>query len=512
MTDKSCDESYIQELIVYHFPTLTSEQLLQEPYVQYTERYCNISRELKFFKGYVNPTIIQKAKIYKALDMCSKNIAKKFLIFPSSNGVIIKYKGDLPPCEFDIYLNRPDSYVFVPKDCTCLDIYDFTYYRRLLYTFCLKNHIDGDILVENEGEKYFIFVSLVKSVDNIEQKWKYFTTGGVYKTFYIHPDKLESCFHIFKWDERIKFEIISHAIKVCVKSGSDTKFKWKVIHLKSDTTKRWEKYELSEIIQDEYEAFGVCRILSSVGEILPLIGTNVLYIHLDDDRSIEDVSNILKKYKLPEIPTDGVEIFSQETFEEMSFYRKLGLIQIPGSTWYLLLDLYQNNPVDPHTCKELTSEFKNVINNEFERIRGEFLRGFPPNRFDPQLLVKTSDPSKGELTFFGNTPTISFYMQIKDIEKPDDMRNYFFWQIPDLRETEYDSSTIDAIETLTLKWSDKSIFHNFVNWNDVYLNFVPRALYVFECVSADISSKKYPHESREQSENLCKQTALLKSI
>lgn len=512
--NQNTDEDYLRELSKFYIPSITVEELKKEPYNLYTRMYCEMSNGLNFFRGYVQPNPIQRAKIYRAINICSKDKkTNNFLVFASTFGLIIKYRGDPPEKKFDHYLSQSDNYVFVPDKCDQLDMYDYTYYRRLISDFCTNEHIPGEIVSNSEQDNRFLFISLIQPLDNIKQKWNEYILGGVYRSFTISPEKLASCFQVFPWEERIGFKIKSNLIEVTVKSHSRDDFQSKIAKLKV-THERWESVDLDMIIQDEHEAFGVARILAHICSILPLIKTNRIYVCNPEKDTIERIQKAIKSFDVSGVSTEGLEIFSQDPYENMSFFRKASLIEVPDSVWYSFLDLYQSRPNDPHTRKELSLDFLDSIDKELKSITGPFLYGFPPIRFEPNLITKTSDPSAGYLNSFGKTPTISFYIQLVTSNSDSSYKSelYFFWQIPDLRETKYASITMEAIQTLASKWSDRSIFQDVINSRDIHLIFLPKALYVFEKSSIDISSGLYPQDEWGQSERLREQVCILKSI
>lgn len=504
-------EDCLYELVKYHMPCVSIEDLQKEPYLLYTKMYCEMSNGLNFFQGYFRPSIIEKAKIYRAINLCSKNKKNNnFIVFTTGEGLIIKYRGNPPTMEFEKYLEQSNSYVFIPNKCDRLNIYDYAYYRRLLSDFCVREHIQGELIANLEQDNQFLFISLEQPSNSIERKWDEYISGGVNREFTISPDNLVSCFQIFPWEERVKFKIKTNCIKITIKNKSLDDFQAKISMLQRSRRYNWKPVDLDNIIQDEHEAFGVSCILSKFGPILPLVGTNRIYIDSKDENISLLIQNAIRSFNISKIPTDGLEIFTQEYFNDMSLFRKASLIQIPDSTWYSILHLYQNKPIDPHTRKEFTDEFKAKLNKEVRSITGPFMNGFPPTKFDPQLITKTSDPSHGYLNSFGSTSVISFYVQLAIPNMKDSL--YFFWQIPDLRETKYASITMEALQILITKWSDGSIFNNEVNFADVYLIFSPKALYVFEKSSIEISSGLYPQDKHRQAENLQEQIRILRTI
>ena len=126
--------------------------------------------------------------------------------------------------------------------------------------------------------------------------------------------------------------------------------------------------------------------------------------------------------------------------------------------------------------------------------------GFPPVRFEPQLITVMSDPN-------AMIKTISFYIKLGE-------ETHSFWIIPDLRGTEFAELTLQAIQILVLKWSDHSLFKGSFPGPapdiDIFLIFSPIALYVFEQNANSLNPKHYPLNIKDQARYLQEQIHLLR--
>lgn len=472
-------DDLLNELNQYLFPSVPTDCLINEPYKMYTEKYRSLSGDFTFFRGFISPDPIKRAKIYRAINLCSRD---NFITFSSASGLIIKYKtlsGDGFKDDFNFYLSQPDYYAFIPKECDQLDDYNFVYYRGLMTIFQRNERIPGEILRLSEHSSVFLFISLnedcvckqgicqcheVSSTGNayLEKKWKEYLQEGVSRSLILSSSELSLAFKIFPWKDRCVFKIIDNKIEMTVKSTSLDNFDKQINLLREGSQEEFRYVELDFIIADIYEAFGIYKILckeTNLTNIIPLIGTSRIYYQGDIDPL-----EILNQYEPPECPNEGTEIFSQDDFAKMSKYQKASLVKVPSGHFYYLIDLYLNiNKKDPYTRQDYSEEFKNSLKELFRNLEGAFMFGFPPIYPEPQLITVQSDE------------TISLYIKLgEDIA--------FFWQIPDLRGTEFELLTLNALQLIVIKWTDKSLFSSHIGKieNGIHSIFSPYALYVFE--------------------------------
>ena len=239
-----------EELSTYQFPQVSSEELLLEPHRAYTEMYIQQSQGYHFFRGYINPTILERAKIYRALDFshtlshtlgqgksssesCSEGYP--YILFVSSKAVVIKKRPDYEFPQYDFFLSQSDQYVFVPPGADRTDQYDFVYLRRLLSNFNSTERISGKILFNQEQDRYFLMLALDRPLrDELTRKWTEYIQGGVIRCFDFRPDRLDQTLTYFGWSERDHFEILSNGlIRIWVRSSSLDDFQQKVTSIQS---------------------------------------------------------------------------------------------------------------------------------------------------------------------------------------------------------------------------------------------------------------------------------------
>jgi hypothetical protein len=501
------NDTDLLELKEYLYPHI--DNFTEEPYSSYLKYYKEAFPNFKFYLGFKLPDKIKRAQIYRSLYLiCEKdNLLKNFIVHNTDDGMIIKScldSSDFIP-EFDKYMIDGNNYVFIPNNCDKLDKYNYTYYRRILNNFISNEQIQGKLMRTDEGNSIFLFLLLEDSKyspSELEIKWKQYLEGGVVRKCKITSDKLCSALKVFSWIYRISFKILpDDFIELIVKTPSLREFENKFQKINETSSVNFKFVDIDNIINNEYEAFGILRILQKkikdVSKIIPLFGTCRIY-YQDDINILE----ILNEYQ--EDPSaEGTEIFTQDEFSEMSKFRKASLIKAPSNNLYSFLDLYRNpKKIDPYTREEFSDEFIKEMKDVMNDINGIFMTGFPPIDFNPDLIMIESEPDK-------IIRTISFHIKIGEDVNP-------FWIIPDLRNTEYANVTIDAIRILSIKWSDNTLFkksfpyNNVIPDGDIHLLFSPIALYVFEQTSNNLNLELYPKEIELQAQHLKDQCNLLR--
>jgi hypothetical protein len=501
MKFKIMNDTHLLELSQFQFPSIGIDKLKQEPYLSDVRLYKEMYSEFKFYRGFVHLNGIERAKIYRAISLsCDDNISMKdFIMFTTDDGLIIKYHQDKNledfTYKFEHYISQGNNYVLVPGKCDKLDKYNYCYYRRMLNNFISNERIPGKALRMNENNSILLFLSLDEECETLEKKWKEYIQGGVLRTYQVPSNKLCAALEVFSWIYRVGFKIVDDLIELTVKSPSLKDFEHRINKINQKNSIELSYIDVDFIINDEYEAFGIIRVVND-SQVIPLIGTSRIYfpeyIDIDSLHKYEDI-------KLP----DGNEIFTQDEFSEMSKWRQASLIKAPSGNFYSFLDLYRNpKRIDPYTREVFPKSFIDEMINIKKSADGVFMSGFPPMNFDPELITIAS----GDNTIIR---TISFYIRIGE-------RSYTFWIIPDLRNTQYEQITLDAIQTLVIKWSDNSLFKgsfpydNVIPDGDIHLLFSPIALYVFEETINNLNVEAYSQDIKAQAQHLSLQTYLLK--
>lgn len=522
------NDTHLLELSQFQFPSIGIDRLTSDPYQSYVQDYKDKYGEYKFYLGFINPTVNERAKIYRAIDLCcslqnhdEKFSLKDFIIFNSSEGLIIKCKhvSTELSTNFNHYLSQDDNCIFVPDNCDKLDQYNYSHYRRMLNNFTISERINCKVIRMNENNNILLFLSSEKSFADydLKTKWYEYIHGGIIRKCQVASNKLCIALKVFSWVYRSTFSIDGEYIELVVKSSSLSDFESRLDIINNSDPIELNHLNLDFTINDEYEAFGLLQIISKqmedVSHIIPLVGTNRVYY---DKSLIEDmIYQYQPEYELP----DGCEIFTQDEFNEMSKYRIASLIKAPSGNLYSFLDIYRNpKKEDPHTRQNFPVEFIDQMNHTINKLKGIFLTGFPPMTFNPELITVESG-------YDSIIPTISFYIRLSGTESTTEV----FWIIPDLRDTEYSKITFDAIGILVKKWSDGSLFKNsfpYTNiipdwrgidsciaknpdYGDIHLVFSPIALYVFEQTINNLTIETYPRDIKSQAQNLSNQSYIL---
>lgn len=493
------DDDALHELVRFQFPRAGTSELLSKRYLPYVQMYRDLYSKYIFYKGFVRPDHITRAKIYRALQLCCDNRynMKDIIVFTTIDGLIIKtlYAEDEEFTElFDIYFNQDEFYVFVPPGCDKLSREKYAYYRRALNNFIENEQLSCEIYKANEHDSIFLFVSLT-SPRSLTQAWKEYMEGGVIRDLLITNNQLVAAIQIIPWYNRIGYEITSEDnIIIKVRSSSCQNFNKQREMIESHIRVELEYLQMENIITDIYEALGIIRALSGFKDkkIIPLPGTNRIYTEKD----VQDIKDVLDNY-MPDIERipEGVEIFTQEEFVTMSKWKLASLIRTPSDKLYFALDLYKHLDLDPITREEFTNEFKASVR---EILDVELMTGINIEPGLPELIMLSSEPE-------ANIKTVSFYIKIKN-------HTVAFWIIPDLSTTEYAVITLEAIRLLVIRWTDRSLFSSKLpgmcdiemnmNGIDLHLIFSPQLLYIFEQTTKKLNSDIYTQDTKSQAQFL----------
>jgi hypothetical protein len=446
--------------------------------------YYYLSHNLKFFAGYLQPSSIFKAKIYRGMHLAYENInlkEKDFIIFSSEYGLIIKYafhkkNRDLLGPNFrkiyEEYLNEDDRCVFIPNGCEKLNLNEFPYYRKLLLDFAKNLPLDASVLTFSEHDPDFIFLSFRKVPDidslDLKVKWEEYLTGGILRKWHLQLNEVHSALNLLSWSERDHFQIENNQVILVAKCNSLVE--WKRIQkqlIPSQT--EYNLLLLQTEISTSQEALGILQILHEqdlpIDEVIPLIGTKVILLPTE---MYQTANTALKK--APELveTEDEVEIFTQISFSEMNSFALAGLIQAPSGHYYSALHLLESSSKrDPITRETFSDDFQIQLKQLQVELAGAFLGDFPPPLFEPELIID-HDCSQTK-------PDLEFFLEFKSTR-------ICFWRIPDLRDTAYAAITHQAIQVLVSKWSTHALFSGFPPQigMDLALVFHPIAYSIFQ--------------------------------
>lgn len=493
------------ELSQYHFPNVALKQLEEHPYYNYTQMYYNLSSHLEFFRGFVKPSSTLKAKIYRAMHLAYAKQPlsdEDFIIFTSEGGLIIKCHASLNKDfaeVFDKHLDEPDSCVFIPEGCEQLDYYEFPYYRKLLLNFAQNipqlfdpTDADASVLTFSANNPDFLFIACAQAHDiDLQQLWKEYLDGGLLRKCTLSLNMLPSALQTFDWNQRHHFEVKDNKIIMVVKCTPLKEWAEKQKQFKL-SEEDFTLIELSEKIQNTQEAFGLLRTLQkaqvNVDVVVPLVGTSYIFSPTKEEKKI---TSILEEVSEITSDLEGIEVFTQMPFDEMNSWALNGLTEVPSGNRYSYLHLIEyGSTVDPLTRGEYPPKFIEQLQKIHRENDGLFMYGFPPVTFDPQLIT---------------TEEAGFLQcQLEWSSK-----QHVFWRIPDLRQTEYAAITMQAIQILVIKWTDRSLFKGFhpETCMDIALTFHPKAYYVFKETKWSQDEHEY-----EQARKLKEQVAILESI
>lgn len=441
--------SYLSELIEYHFPNVSQEELLLPPYKEYVDLYCEKSVGLLFYRGYTNLSSVDRAKIYRAIDILGID---KFLVFNSEKGLVIKTRSPvLERIEDHI---SDDRLVFVPDGYDRVSGLDFVYYYRLLKDFRRNVPSIRKCPVIRMNERGSVFICLVMNsppTEDLKSLWRNYLSSGPTHELEVPLSKVFGLFRTIPWKHRTTCTVrddrlVIRSVGLSLKQAQD--YRTKLARLEDEPVRL---VELSQEL-DEHEALGLLTLVNDPKKWVPLIGSCFVATLSDEPLPTP-----------PQLEVGvGVEIFTQEDFSDMSSLKKCSLVQAPSGKWYPLLSLLQSQKYDPLTREEFSESFRAELTHRLDELNGPLLNEFPPEKQEPQLLVTEHSDCKA----------LSFFLMFDGVQT-------VFWQIPDLRNTEWEESTIRAINVLTMRWSDHSLFVSSAPRTDPLLMFRPHFLQVF---------------------------------
>ena len=446
-------ETLLQELSQYHFPGINPSLLLEEPYLHFTNKYCSVSSELLFFRGYLHLTSLQRAQIYRALSLACDELTsiRNFVIFTSSEGMTIRTRKldclDQIEARFEFCLENSEGYVFLPEGYDKLSEQEYHYYYRLLQIFkkTSTNLSNSRLITFPEYDSRMLFISL-NVPQRLQKKWKAFLSGSPERKLPISSFQIKTALQLYTWNYRSYFK------------QDASKFRFTVLEMFPDKLEQNQQtlreapgdlslltFDLGQILQDEHELIGLLLILQKhwpnlVKEMYPLMGTSKLLMPYSSDISEVKIQKAIQEFIPQDLPMDEVEIHSQIEFGSMNLLQKANLVRAPSGHWYSFMDLVQTKlERDPLTRDEFPQEFKDRLRQTLESIRSPVLEGFPVIRSDPELFTMTSDHN------------ISFYIRLSQDQ------TFLFWKLPQM-----DPSFVDtATKVLALKWTDNSLFGPF---------------------------------------------------
>lgn len=140
----------LTELLDYQFTSISLDQLIESPYIYYVNLYRKYDK-FTFYKGYIRPTFLERAKIYRAFYLTSEKLNNlttypegNIICFITSEGIIIKCIPSLLHIfseQFEKYMIESDNYIFIPDICKKLNMYEYTYYCRAINKFIENERI-----------------------------------------------------------------------------------------------------------------------------------------------------------------------------------------------------------------------------------------------------------------------------------------------------------------------------------------------------------------------------------
>ena len=441
----------LQGLPQYLFPGLSSGELHKDPYLPFTKMYLSTVTDSTFYRGYLRPSPLERAKIYRALTLCCAGDIRKFLIFTSSEGLIIRTKPvphlALISDRFDQLLKDPDDLIFLPRGNEHLTEDQYPYHYKLLQLFRKTLSIDTRIISMQEYESKMLFLSGEKSLKGIQKRWNRFLGGTLTQKIFFSPFQIKSALAIYPWTYREQFKVQPDQIQLSV-----------LEYLPENAQKRCSlinesvgdlglhTVDIGVPVLNQHELFGLLLILSEIwsdkiSDMIPLIGTSKLILPYSPDLTQTSIRNAILQFTPPLLPESEVEIYTQEPFLEMSNLKKANLIKAPSGHWYSLVDLVQTQlEKDPITREEFSFEFRDIVQRKLDQTKIG-LQGFPPPKCpEPECIQVTSEEG-------GN----SFYIRVSHEE------TFLLWKLPPMD----DDFISDVTTILKIKLTDGSLFGPF---------------------------------------------------
>jgi len=510
----------LKELTQYHFPGLSLDQIQEEPYLTFTKMYCSVCPELNFYRGYLNPSPIERAKVYRALNLAcegAKISIRNFIIFTSSSGMVIRVKPstyrdssmDQVDFLFELFQKESSGRVFLPEGYDQLDTINYPYYYRLLNLFRKTLTEVSRLIMMQEYDSKMLFLSLgtekkrlesdrdLGRDNDLEKRWRDYLDGTLKRKIWFSPHRIKKILELFPWSLRDHFMGAERRLGLKVLECFPSSLEEKLVKIRESTGDLSLRYlDLGVQIQDERELFGVLLILKEswpdlVKEMIPLMGTSKLIMSYRPEVTEEKIKEAIAKFPELDLPPEGVEIYSQDSFSELSKLKKANLVRSSvtrSGNWYSFMDLCQTPlEIDPSTRQPFSEEFKNKIKQTLEQIRGPVLEGFPPVRPELELFEVTSEDDKSS--------TSSLYIRSSPTQ------TILFWKFPPcMNDQEFIN---EAKKTIVIKWTDGSLFGPFketcLKYNlELSLIFSPEVYSIFREILEDPGVNLSEKRVREQ--------------
>lgn len=431
-----------EELERYQLPSNFTSELREKYIIEYIRG--SIGRI--FFKGYTQPDIITRAKIYHTIIVLNNQYSDAFIVFYTYYGIVIKcydiYEDikDSLLTTFDLIMDRIEGKIVVLSGYDRIPEYESMWYRKYLTRFLEQDDYCGyTVEAISEGQFQFIYVAFDDPPKNIVQKWAEYRDGGTIKSLVIKPNQLTSVMKIWPCHLRIGFSVNGDDITVYIRAPNK-EFNMKNLCITSDTS--LYKFTLPFIIQDNDSVVGIC--LASKIPCIPLPGTQYIYSS-DEHFSISIPDGDI------DVSEDSIDVWSMDRLSDMDPFRKSALVKTPNA--YLgFLATYLAKREDPTTRQEFSTELNAYIDSCFDTVinRTSYFNGFRVITPQPSLDIVEHD----DLIFM----FIAYGSKKKN-----------FWVIPNIEDI---SDRI--VYVISAKWSDKTLFGNKVFPDDPMLFFHPK--------------------------------------
>lgn len=393
--------------------------------------------DYRLFREMIHPSIIDRARIYWAI-LPHQDF---FEIYLTPSRMIIKSHVDFSFLQ-DVERSYDESKVFIPPGYDHLSAKDLPYNSRLLADFCRCERIVATIITVREHQNYFLFLSLTNDQELLNL-WNSYRDGRLFRSVIISSSCLLSLMERIPWPDRESYHLEpDDRIRVVFRAITRDDYERIVNDLRGEEI---GFFRVPWIIQDLHEAYGLLQFFT--GDLFPLVGTDRVYFRGKFQITLRS---------LTEIPTEGVEVISQEAFSEMTFFRKASLIQGRGGHWYSALDLVRLKK-DPMTREDLIGY----------KLTGPeiFLKGFPYTTETPELICTQN--LRAKCTGSQNEEEVVFWITYQN-------RREEIWRVPML------NNTGDAINTIVHLWSMGKLFRMPCHYQDLVLMLTPGVIYLFE--------------------------------
>lgn len=478
------EEKNINTFLDPTYPWIDNDDKLDDK-KRYISDYLNEIQTSNFLYGMLNSkeNIIIYISVYKLTEL---NILAK--IFNTKYGMIVRYqpnnnfKNEQIYEIFHQFMNIKYKF-FLPNNYDKIGYEDYEFNLRRLLIFSKRLKLPGSIISHLECNHYIIFIFFdceYAYLDQLEKKWKEFITIGLLNQITVHIEESKNILEKIKYSSRISIDLNDNNL---------------IINYVGDIIDNTHYLNNFTIIEHNLNLDSELKIFGFICSIKYKNKDNIQFFPLKNHLLVFHSSKFFDKNSISylndsdpkDLPIDGVENFSQLSFNDFNIFEKLACIKFDNS-YFSFFDFYKflqlgNNKINPLSRRVLNDLEIKILEDKFKNIEknfGIFLNGYLENNHINPILIKDE-------VLENDVELIVFYMKISQTMVK-------FWCIPNIKDKDFLTYIIDL---LTIKWSSGCLFRpNFQYYEDLLCFFSNKALSFFSGSLKNKWEKNYDFNER----------------